>query len=210
MKPTTKATTTKKAKTAEAAPAKAEENPKPNETAQGKDAVATPPEPEVVKQDEAKPDPVEGQDKAPAKAEENPASARQLDKVVLGGVECAAENAPIDTVTDLLSPEGLARVEALRGLPSTGVLSARVRETDGRCAPVAISLDAEGVPSLFDGYDVIAAAKDAGMERVFVIAVPAGGEAAVASQLAAMRHKLTEKPNSLEEDDLIFRVLADD
>jgi hypothetical protein len=78
-----------------------------------------------------------------------------------------------------------ARIEALQGSPSVANLRSRVRETEGRCAPIIFTAaKGDRVPRLFAGLETLAAAIALGLTHVHVITIASGDAGALQSFLA--------------------------
>lgn len=102
--------------------------------------------------------------------------AEQLDPVqetyVIAGVEGVMQLVDLNVLLDLVGDH--SRVTLLCANSETRRLQARVRATDGRCAPVFFShREGEEEIHLFSGLRTIAAAMNAGMPKVAMVILPA-------------------------------------
>lgn len=119
----------------------------------------------------------------------------------------------VDVVLSLLGDGLKDRIAALRG-KATPEKQARVRATDGRCAPVFFTIESSDEPvegeapelHLFDGLENIAVTQDIGSDHIFVVTIASGDAGALQSYLVARRRD--EASHISEDDDLYMRVSA--
>jgi hypothetical protein len=129
------------------------------------------------------------------------------ERVQVGPIEGTLLRISPEDVLGLLGQPALDRIAFLRGNGAISDLAARMRASEGRCAPVYFTVDEEGggAPAIFDGYEALAAALNAGMEQISMICVRHRDgdylQGYLASQLA--------KPPT-DEDDLLYAVMADE
>lgn len=126
--------------------------------------------------------------------------------VTLGLAVGERERVPVDLVLSLLCREHMDRVEELRGRTSPE-LQERMRETDGRCAPVYFTAETPDGPfHLFSGIEEIATMLDIGATHLIVVTVPTEQAPALQSYLVGRRREEAAKLS--DEDDFYLRVLA--
>ena len=107
-------------------------------------------------------------------------------RVRLGRVEGALHRVPLEVVQMLVAESG-SRIETLRTSPSIADLQARMRATEGRCAPIVFTMaEGDDHPRLFAGVEAIAAAINLALPTVYVITI-ASGDAGAAQQHLASR-----------------------
>lgn len=192
MKPNAKAAGTKKAPARRKASARkpatttAPANSKADETT-GENGTASTAGPEVVQQPQATPAADPALPAPPAPPAEPEATTAAPETVNLGHVKAVGQFVPLGDVLGLLGKPSLERIAALHNTPAISDLAERVRVTDGRCAPVYFV--AGKPPSFYQGVESLAAAKDAGVTKVFVVVVPSDELDFVQGYLVEMAHK---------------------
>lgn len=129
----------------------------------GPRSIAPPPVPEVVMQPVVLP---------PAPPEPAMAPIAVVDMVLIGEAECPALPMPIGDVLSLLGQEVLDRIAYLRGSRAISGYASRLRMSDGRNAPIYLTVDDDGL-KFNHGCEVIAAAQDMAKSDIFVVTVPA-------------------------------------
>lgn len=145
--------------------------------------------------------------KADVKASKKPAKPEVF---MVGGVEGVLSYVPLaDLQTDLADWQG--RIASLQGVDEVRRLQPRVRATDGRCAPIFFTDDGDGGVHLFDGLSTIAAAMNAGIERVAVVIIPSDRAGEAQGVIANFkRAALAQSPADAEEEELIYRAHTPD
>jgi hypothetical protein len=112
------------------------------------------------------------------------ASSADPERVQLGGVYGTLTTMPTGDVHDRLHILH-ERIEALRGSASIADLEKRMRASDGRCAPVYLTIDDDGeILGCLAGVDVLAAAMNMDAENVSVILIAQGDADAAQPHLA--------------------------
>ena len=95
-------------------------------------------------------------------------------KVRLGQVEGLLHRIPISDVQAQF-PNFVDRIAALQGSPSIANLQQRMLATEGRCAPIIVTINREAkVLAPLAGIESVAAALNIGLSHVFVIMIDAG------------------------------------
>jgi hypothetical protein len=129
--------------------------------------------------------------------------------VFMGGGTFPVELMDVADVRALLG-DFQGRIDGFIGNPTFRRLEARVRATDGCCAPVffgkhADTDDEEGTIYLVAGLETLGAAINLGMQRVAVVILP--HETATASQgpIAAMIYAANVQPMT-SDDDMVYRA----
>lgn len=114
----------------------------------------------------------QGSDPEPALADEAAPSDTSV-RVRLGQVEGLLHRVPIDDVQAQF-PNFADRIVTLQGSPSIANLQQRMLATEGRCAPVVVTIDhEERVLAPLAGIESVAAALNIGLSHVFVIMIDA-------------------------------------
>jgi hypothetical protein len=132
------------------------------------------------------------------------ASSASPNLVRLGHVEGVLHRVAVEVV-QLILEEFQGRIDALRASAGVLALHQRVRETEGRCAPIVCTIEANSArPHLFAGLDHFAAALNVELTHVYVITVRADDAGAVQSYLV---HRSKAAPVETE-DDLVRQVLS--
>jgi hypothetical protein len=132
--------------------------------------------------------------------------------VTLGPVECLMRRVPTEAVLGLLSPEGLRRVEAHKETASFESTRQRLLATDGRATPVVFAAgELAGMqPTILHGFEEIAAAQECGANALNVILVPVGGVSDAQSHIVEMVRQQSAKERPSDDDELFYRVHAED
>lgn len=197
MKPSTKAKRTKRT------PARKRTNPRPAGTAPVPPVKAT--DGQEVAQTPAAPPPAPPQPPAPVAAVppaptppvEPEATTTVPEAVLIGHVEGVAERKPVEDVLGLLGQDALERIAYLRSSAAISALAERVRATDGRCAPVILIDDGDGL-TFFHGFDAIAAAQALGDNDCCVVRVPSDELDFLQSAVAQRWGKDTDKDRFMQ------------
>lgn len=130
------------------------------------------------------------------------------ERVLLGTVEAQVTRVPIDAVLGILGENSLRRIEAHKGSASVETVRKQMLATDGRATPVIFE-DGDP-PSLLHGYDEICAAMQAGVNDLSVIMVPAGAASEAQSYIVEMVRLSQIRDETTEDEDLVWRVNAED
>jgi hypothetical protein len=143
-------------------------------------------EPEAPAASEAQQEPVAQASEQPAEA----TSSAEPTPVRVGHVDGMIHRVPIGNVLALL-PLWEDRIAALRISPAIASLQQQMRVTEGRCAPIILTMsEDDDEPHLFSGIEAVAAAINLGLEQIYVVTVASGETGQLQSILAdAQRQK---------------------
>lgn len=130
------------------------------------------------------------------------------DFVDLGPVKCRLREVETDAVLGLLSENALRRVSAQLLSPTFEPTRERMLATDGRATPIVFE-DGDP-PNILHGYDELAAAVDIGRASVSVLLVPAGGASEAQQHIVEMVRQQRMKNTPPDDDELFYRVHAED
>ena len=131
-----------------------------------------------------------------------PAPSAGPEKVRLGHVDGVLHRIPLEVVQAILGNAALDRVDLLRSGGSTDDLQKRMRDTDGRCAPMIFTGDDPNTaPVLFSGIETLAAAMELGHSEVSVVTIASKDAGAIQSWLGRSEVKTAKR-----EDDVLQRV----
>lgn len=166
------------------------------------------PAPDVVAEVEAAADPAPTDPVVEEPAVEEPRQSSAADnRIRLGHVEGVLHRVPVSAVQSILV-DHQDRIAVLRTSAQVLALHGRMRETEGRCAPIVFSMEPDADrPHILSGLEAFAAAQNIELSSVYVITVPAEDAGAVQSYLA---HQANTKPTDGSEEDLIRQVLSYD
>jgi hypothetical protein len=168
---------------------------------------------ESVQEQEPATEPVEEVAEPKAEEPEFPSPVARLTQAVsLGPVKCRMRQVAVDDVLGLLSPSGLRRIEAEKTTGSFETLCKRLLATDGRGTPIVFeaSNTVGAEPTILHGYAELAAAQVCGVPTATVILVPPGGAAEAQSYIVEMVRQQNAKEQPSEDDELFYRVHAED
>ena len=121
--------------------------------------------------------------------------------VMLGSVSGVLQLAPVDEVLGVLADTFGARLETLRSTAYVLAQVDRIRDTEGRCAPIIFTGGSGEPAGLLAGIETLAGAIVAGIENVAVILVPADSAAIVQSWLVACHQRKQELFVAVPVDD---------
>lgn len=148
-------------------------------------------------------DPAKGPAPEPASDPQPDASAADVETVQFGSVVGTMRSIPLQVVQTAVGKPSTDHAAAMRNAVVSDLMK-RMRDTDGRCAPMIFthSGNPEEPPKLFAGLETMAAAMALGDDRVFVVIIDAAdagrAQAAVAARMMA--------PKSADDDELMWRV----
>ncbi len=170
------------------------------------DELATPPEPEPAPppvEEPKAPEPVAdaGEDKAAETTVEQPSVAPT--EIRLGQAVGLLHRMPLGDVL-AYADQFAEKIEAMKLSAPVQALLPRMRVTEGRCAPIYFTSDDDGEPEfLLAGDDALSAAKEAGLEQVFVVTIHPDDAGVVQGYLA---QKASTASASTEDDELVWRA----
>lgn len=114
--------------------------------------------------------------------------------VMLGSVEGVLRYFPVDTLLGVLAETFGSRLETLRSSASVLAQVDEVRDTEGRCAPIIFSGDADTAASLLAGLEGLAAAMVSGIPNYAVILISPADVGTMQAWLVGCRQKDEKTP----------------